>query len=598
MVGSAGAALCNEASRFLSLFPLVADFLQVSFVHHRIKRYSRQRSVFILGCAAGAKGQSAAGLSGEVDVMVSGSLMMAWLLLTAGAPASDIVYLNQQAFKVPLDIKPSERSQIRELVLFVSTDQGQTWRQEAVSSPDQDGLKYYAPKDGSYWLTVDVVDQKGNHNPRDIAKAPPSQKVVIDTLRPLLRIASAERKGDEVEVAWEIQEENPDMASLRVEYRPADAPAGIWYNAPLQPALTGRTKFAVHSSEKVAVRIQMQDLASNPGLAETEVPAALGVSTTSLKTGGPAGDPIVGVGDAKTTDPLPMMPAPASVKETTQAVFTSTSSAARPVTEPLVPPVAPAKELSFGKVESATGPAVSNEARGAPAPSLGNVEPKSAPPTLPTLQVVKSKLVTLEYAVPRVGPSGIGKVELWLTEDDGRTWRRYAEDPDEKIPVTENKYQRTLELPGEGVFGLRMVVRSRAGLAKAPPRSGDLPQMRIEVDLTPPAVKLDPPAPHPTRRDALVLTWTASDPNLAPNPITLQWAERPGSWQTIATHLPNTGRHTWQLPPNVPDRVYLRLIARDTAGNEGVAEFTKPQLVDLIEPEGVLLKVVTPAEKP
>jgi hypothetical protein len=156
-----------------------------------------------------------------------------------------------------------------------------------------------------------------------------------------------------------------------------------------------------------------------------------------------------------------------------------------------------------------------------------------------------------------------------------------------------------VELPGEGVFGITLVVRSRAGRGKAPPKPGNLPQMRIEVDLTPPVAQLFVPAPHPQRRDALVLTWKAHDPNhpsLAPHPITLQWCEHKGGpWQTIAAKLANTGRHVWRLPPNLPDRVYLRLVARDLAGNEGVAETPEPQLVDLSEPEGVLIKVVGPA---
>jgi hypothetical protein len=532
--------------------------------------------------------------------MVSGSVMITWLLLASGAAPSDIVYLNQQAFKVPLDIKPSERALIRELLLFVSPDKGSTWRQEAVVSPDQDGAKYFAPRDGTYWLTIDVVDQNGNHNPRDITKAPPSQKVVVDTLRPLVRIASAERKGDDLEVAWEIQEENPDLASLRLEYRAADAPTGMWYTAPLTPALTGKTQFRVASADKVSLRMTISDLASNSGRDEREVAATAGIATTSLKSTTAATEPILPPAGTKTPDPLPIgtSPAPAPVTETTQVVPAEVNPPVKSERDQLVPPIVSSKESAAGKSDTGTGPAFSNESRAPSAHSSGTVEAKPAAPVMPSVQVVKSKAVTVEYAVPRVGPSGVGKVELWLTEDNGRSWRRYAEDAEEKTPTADNKFQRTLELPGEGVFGLRLVVSSRAGLAKAPPRSGDLPQMRIEVDLTPPAVRLDPPAPHPTRRDALVITWTATDANLAPNPITLEWAERKGEWKTIASQLPNTGRHTWQLPPNIPDRVFLRLVARDTAGNEGVAEFDKPQLVDLIEPEGVLLKVVTPGTQP
>ena len=168
----------------------------------------------------------------------------------------------------------------------------------------------------------------------------------------------------------------------------------------------------------------------------------------------------------------------------------------------------------------------------------------------------------------------------------------FAEDADLKPPMTVN-------LPGEGVYGLRLVVSSRAGLGGRVPQAGDPPQMRVEVDTTPPVVKLFYPQPDTQRRDALLLTWNASDHNLAPNPITLQWAERPdGQWQNIATDLTNSGRYVWQVTPNMPYRVFLRVVARDTAGNVAVDESPEPVLIDLHEPEGQLLGIAGAMRSP
>ena len=155
-----------------------------------------------------------------------------------------------------------------------------------------------------------------------------------------------------------------------------------------------------------------------------------------------------------------------------------------------------------------------------------------------------------------------------------------------------------VELPGEGVFGLKLVVTSKAGLGRRPPQDGDAPEMRVEVDMTPPAVKLFRPEPDSHRRDAIVLTWQASDRNLASSPITLQWAERPdGPWQIIASDLMNTGRHTWTAGPNLV-RVYLRVVARDMAGNQGFDETGDPILVDLTEPEAKILGISSGAKHP
>ena len=78
--------------------------------------------------------------------------------------------------------------------------------------------------------------------------------------------------------------------------------------------------------------------------------------------------------------------------------------------------------------------------------------------------------------------SGVGKVEMYLSEDDGKTWKQYAEDERKKSPMT-------VKLPGQGVFGLRIVTTSGAGLTEGPPKAGDTPEMRVEVDTTSPTVQ-------------------------------------------------------------------------------------------------------------
>src|SRR5262249_3490496 len=144
------------------------------------------------------------------------------------------------------------------------------------------------------------------------------------------------------------------------------------------------------------------------------------------------------------------------------------------------------------------------------------------------------------------------------------------------------KYQRTLMLPGEGVYGISLVVRSKAGMGRPAPRPGDAPEMLVEVDTTPPEAQLLPLQPDTQRRDTVQLSWIAKDRNLHERPVTLEWAERPvGPWQLIAAKLPITGRFAWQLPPSLPSHVYLRLSVQDSAGNVAVALTRDPQLVDL-----------------
>jgi hypothetical protein len=226
------------------------------------------------------------------------------------------------------------------------------------------------------------------------------------------------------------------------------------------------------------------------------------------------------------------------------------------------------------------------------------VNPTPPPPTreLPILKYVNHPIVTLDYNLKKVGKSGVVGVDLWLTRNDGESWEFYGHDPDKQGSIHEGKHQAIVELPGEGVFGLKLAVKSKAGLGKAPPRAGDVPELRVEVDTKPPIATLFAPVPDSKAPGNLLFRYTAVDKNLSNHPITLEWAEQPdGIWHDIVKDEPNSGRYSWSLPPGLPVRIYMRLRVRDLAGNEGVATTPEPQLIDLSEPEGELIDVsVTP----
>jgi hypothetical protein len=526
--------------------------------------------------------------------MASGTLMLTLLVMAAGG-APDVWPINQSSFKIPIHVDPARRAAIRELRLFYSTDEGRTWKQTAVATPDQEAFPFSASTDGVYWFTVCAIDQQGNQDPADIYRIPPSQKILVDTIKPVVRITATERQGEDIVLNWEIQEEHPDLATLRLEYRTVDAPASVWYTQPLaEPALLGTTRFHLSVPGPISVRVQIQDLAGNLGMDSKEI-AGSSPSTAAA--------------------------APAAHLSTTSAIPASNSSYTTPTSSAWGNNV-PAQPVSTVKndLRGAQEPArqalpTSNypQGNGVPGPELANrlvastenAANVSATPIAPApgqgtagssnLQIVNSKEVTLDYQVDKLGPSGIGKVDLWITQDDGKTWRFFAEDSNLSTAVSADAKPEVrhlkVELPGEGVYGFAIVVQSKAGLGKRAPVSGDPPQMRLEVDLTPPVAQLYAPEPNPRQHNALMLTWSATDRNLASHPITLQYAEhKEGPWITIVKDHPNTpGRYSWLLPPDLPPRVFLRLLVQDAAGNSNVAETSEPVLVDLSEPEGKIL---------
>ena len=63
--------------------------------------------------------------------------------------------------------------------------------------------------------------------------------------------------------------------------------------------------------------------------------------------------------------------------------------------------------------------------------------------------------------------------------------------------------------------------------------------------------------------------------------------------RAAAAGVPNLKECTWILPPEIPDAVYLRLTARDLAGNIGERITRDPVTVDLQKPTARVKRVVT-----
>ena len=195
--------------------------------------------------------------------------------------------------------------------------------------------------------------------------------------------------------------------------------------------------------------------------------------------------------------------------------------------------------------------------------------------------MVNSRSFDLEYEVDGIGPSGIAKVELWGTRDGGHTWNSYGVDDDNRSPIRAN-------VEGEGLYGFRIVVQSGSGLGSLPPRSGDAPDLWVMVDLTKPNVRLiDATVGEGPHSGELLIRWQASDAALAARPISLLFSDRPGGpWSIIAAGLENTGQYAWRPDSRVPDRIYLRIEARDEAGNTGTFEAAQVVTLDRVRPEG------------
>lgn len=501
-------------------------------------------------------------------VMNGMTMLVAGWMACVGTLPPDVVPMKDRAIQIPIVLNRPQ--QIRELLLFVSNDQGRTWQQVAVARPDQQYFPFTAREDGLYWFQVVTIDHRNEREPSDLNQLKPALAILVDTQPPLLRITSAEKLAEEVAVTWQLQEANPEIESLRLEHRPAGDPAAAWVPVQITPMVAGQARFRPAFPGPIQVRMTVQDVAGNMGQASQTIGMVgvnpMQVANAPVPPPTPVADPVL--------PNEPVLPPP-PVRAAESAPFQPPSRELQPAYRPEPsPPVAASRPDP-----SPTGitPVATNS------PASSSQLPR---PELRNTQLINSTQISLEYEVPRVGPSGLRSVRLYMTRDDGRSWEELADDPDLQSPIQAN-------LPGEGLYGFRLVVESGAGLSKGMPMPGDAPELRVEVDLTPPYLELFAPLPDPKERETLVLRWSATDKNLAPSPIMLEWAtNKNGPWVPITPQpIANSGSYTWKLNQRLPYRVYLRVTARDLAGNIGEVISPEPQLIDLTKPEGHLIGI-------
>ncbi len=195
------------------------------------------------------------------------------------------------------------------------------------------------------------------------------------------------------------------------------------------------------------------------------------------------------------------------------------------------------------------------------------------------------------YKLQDVGPSGVASVELYITQDNGVTWYRYGVDDDNQSPFQ-------VEVPREGTYGFTLGVRSGAGLASDPPQNGDPAAIVVTVDQTAPRLELLPVEQgHGRYAGKLVISWKCTDDNLGEKPLTL-FCSRTGHapWTPISGPVENSGSFVWNAEPGLGPKFFLRIEARDLAGNVQVVELPQPVVIDLARPTAKIIDVESPAE--
>jgi len=201
-----------------------------------------------------------------------------------------------------------------------------------------------------------------------------------------------------------------------------------------------------------------------------------------------------------------------------------------------------------------------------------------------TYFLVNQKRFRLRYQVDGLQPSQIGSVAIFGSTDQGQSWRLWTSDLDKVSPVE-------IQVNDEGRYSFRVVVTSVGGITSDIPRAGTQPELTVDVDLTAPVPKI---VAAPYGRDpsqaSLQIQWECDATDLGEQPVAIAFsASASGPWTTITTATQNSGQFQWDLQPNLPKQVYLRMAIRDLAGNKGFHQLDRPINIAHLIPRGRIL---------
>jgi len=547
------------------------------------------------------------------------------------SPAPSPVHTNRPAFRIPYQYDPHEIARLgaREIRLFVSEDRGQRWQHVQTVTPQAGRFDFRAAGDGEFWFTVQTVDRNGELHPGG-RTLQPGLVVVVDTTRPALELELQEKEPGKVSLMWSATDPHIVPESIALEF--TQTGLNDWQPLAVKTAATGQTSWSIPTGGLVAVRGRAKDLAGNEVTAQYQIQVSpAGTQNTPAQrpvfdgpvaqvpsSGGsypPAGIPLPQIPPGPRA-PLPFNDSPALNPPTQAGTFSLPGRNGLPVSGPASGsasgiPGLPASGLPTSGLPPQADPfAQRNLSTASPATdSVFGAEPASprgwsdqlvsAIPgqgrqqTLSGFETggagyrtVNARKFHIDYRIDDIGPSGVSTVDLFVTQNNGEKWYRYGVDEDRHSPFE-------VEVPADGVYGFTLRVVSGAGLTDPPPQSGDRPELVIIVDSSPPVVQLFPLRQgQGADSSRILITWQAADQKLAERPIALSYSANPnGPWEPIADWLPNSGQYIWNIGAGVPARLYVRVVARDAAGNMARVDTPQPALVDLSKPTARIVDV-------
>jgi hypothetical protein len=121
------------------------------------------------------------------------------------------VTIDRRQLKMPIMVDPARAAEIDQLVLFLSTDKGKTWKAVAKGPATQRFFLFDAPAAGLYWFSIQAVSKDGSANPKDMSKEPPMLRIRVT------RSEQAASQGDPTPTDNSRAAEGEAVRQLRAE---------------------------------------------------------------------------------------------------------------------------------------------------------------------------------------------------------------------------------------------------------------------------------------------------------------------------------------------------------------------------------------------
>ncbi len=566
---------------------------------------------------------------------ICGSALWSYAQGLRHEPTLTRAYLRQPAFVIPFQVDPLIDSPI-EVQLFVSQDGGRTWTLAARELPTVQRFSYKAPQDGMYWFTSRTIGRSGKQP--ETASLRPELLVHIDSRQPEVDLQVSSPGVRQLRATWKAFDPLLDPTSFQLEYRTSsdgpwqpisvDLPRG----ADTSPTFAGQVEWSVPQARAVVdVRAAVRDRAGNltavhrqlaltpPVMAGPSSSAPSAVLTSS--DGSPAGDssgsqgvypsgsrrrsslaagqtrmggtphggqvwqpdnlptnehPPAGLAEQSTPVP-PSRPAGYGIPADPYAGYRrefepgDRSRSPLPASDP-TPQVEELPAPSRSQPPETSSPSARDQLVSQPLPAAEGAERgNTSLPGGETPVFTRLRRFKLDYDVEAVGVENVAEVQLWVTSDGGRHWTLWGKDADRQSPFE-------VAVDRDGVYGFRMVIVGDNGLASPKPVAGDVADIWVAVDTAPPVVRITGARYGSGHQSGqLVITWEARDTYLPAESIEIAYgASRQGPWHVIAAGLPNSGEYTWRPGAAMPREVFLKIVAKDEAGNRSEAEHGAP----------------------